>query len=125
MFLSGPSFVAGFATGFGTGFFTRELTKAGRGAVRPAVKTVVRGAFQAVDKLRESLAVAGETFEDLVAEVRAEMATPVLQTSAAEAQAAAVTSDESQEPTMSRAIKVKTAAAGNDTGEKSRAGKKG
>ena len=75
MFFNGPSFGLGFATGFGTGFFTRELTKGLQVGAKPIAKAVLKTSFQILEKIRETLALAGETFEDLVAEARSELAT--------------------------------------------------
>ena len=98
MFFNGPSFGLGFATGFGTGFFTRELTKGFQVGAKPIAKAVLKTSFQILEKLRETLALAGETFEDLVAEARSELAT-------------------AQEPSVEEATKriEKAAASGHNT----------
>ena len=75
MFFNGPSFGIGFAAGFGTGFFAREMTKTVGVGFKPISKAVVKTSIQLLEKLRETLALAGETFEDLVAEARSELAT--------------------------------------------------
>ena len=74
MLFSVPSFTIGFASGFGAGFFTREFVRVGRGTLRPSIKSVIKTAIMAVEKARESIAVASETFDDLVAEARTELA---------------------------------------------------
>ena len=73
MLFNGPSFGLGFATGFGTGFFSREITKGLQISAKPIAKAVFKTSIQILEKLRETLALAGETFEDLVAEARSEL----------------------------------------------------
>jgi hypothetical protein len=75
MFFNGPSFGLGFAAGFGSGYFAREMTKTLGIGFKPISKAVVKTSIQLLEKLRETLALAGETFEDLVAEARSELAT--------------------------------------------------
>jgi hypothetical protein len=75
MFFNGPSFGVGFAAGFGTGFFAREMTKTLGVGFKPITKVVVKTSLQLLEKLRETMALAGETFEDLIAEARSELAT--------------------------------------------------
>jgi hypothetical protein len=47
------------------------VPKLGR-ALRPIVKQTVRAGYAVVDRTREAMAEAGEQFEDIVAEVKAE-----------------------------------------------------
>jgi hypothetical protein len=75
MFFNGPSFGVGFAAGFGTGYFAREMTKTLGIGFKPISKAVVKTGIQLLEKFRETLSLAGETFEDLLAEARSELAT--------------------------------------------------
>lgn len=75
MFFNGPSFGIGFAAGFGTGYFAREMTKTIGVGFKPISKAVVKTGIQLLEKFRETLSLAGETFEDLIAEARSELAT--------------------------------------------------
>lgn len=67
------SFTAGFVTGFGTGFISRELASTGTTVFRPMVKGTMKTAVALFQKGRNALANMGESFEDLVAEVRSEL----------------------------------------------------
>ncbi len=71
--MNGASFGLGFLAGFGTGYFSREIAGAGGVMFKPAIKAVIKTAVIGVTRLKESLANIGETFEDLVAEAKAEM----------------------------------------------------
>src|SRR4051812_5091082 len=88
MLFSVPSFAVGFASGFGTGFFTREVVRVSRVTLRPNLKSVIKTVILSFDKARESIAVASETFDDLVAEARTEIAN--LRSGAAPEDAAAI-----------------------------------
>ncbi len=68
-----PSFSAGFAVGFGTGFISRELVTTGTTIFRPVVKGTMKTAVALFQKGRGAVATLGESFEDLVAEVRSEL----------------------------------------------------
>jgi len=126
MFFSGTSFALGFASGFGTGFFTREVARIGRVSMRPAAKAVVRVSMTALEKAREAIATAGETFEDLVAEVRTELGTAPQQVAAATEGAANAVSAEAAKVAQS-AHTGENAHHGQhrEEGEKARGGKKG
>lgn len=67
------SFTAGFVAGFGTGFISRELASTGATVFRPMVKGTMKTAVALFQKGRGALATIGESFEDLVAEVRSEL----------------------------------------------------
>ena len=67
-------FGSGFASGFAGGFLARELTKGATVNVRPLAKSVTKGAILLFEKLKETLALAGESFEDLLAEAKSELA---------------------------------------------------
>jgi hypothetical protein len=47
------------------------------GGLRPVVKTLVKGGIMVTDKVNTMVAEAGEQLDDLVAEVRSEMAEAV------------------------------------------------
>ena len=80
----GPSFFGGFLVGFGTGFVSREITKIGLAVAKPLTKSVVKAAVTSLEKGKESIAYFGESFEDLVAEVKVGMrAKPAEATAAA------------------------------------------
>lgn len=64
-----PSFGIGFLGGFIAGFVSRELTT----AARPIAKGAIRSSLSMIDRSREALAQMGESFDDLVAEARAEL----------------------------------------------------
>lgn len=69
----GPSFTGGFLVGFGTGFLTREITRVGFAVAKPMTKAIVKSAITGFEKSRESFSHWSESFEDLVAEVKAGM----------------------------------------------------
>lgn len=67
------SFTVGFAAGFGTGFISREIASTGTTVLRPMVKGTMKTAAAIYQKGRSALATIGESFDDLVAEVRTEL----------------------------------------------------
>jgi hypothetical protein len=99
------NFAIGFVTGFGTGFFTRELANVPRQGLRPTLKAIIRPIYQASLKTRESIAMAGETFEDIVAEMRAEAAAERAKAPKGEepTETTAVVVEHAGEPTAERA----------------------
>ncbi len=70
------SFLLGFGCGSVTGFFAREIAQAGQGVIAPLVKSLIKSGITTAEKARESVAYIGESFEDLLAEARAEMKAP-------------------------------------------------
>jgi hypothetical protein len=64
----------GIGIGLAAGILGRALYPALKEAGRPLAKATLRSGLAAVEKARESLAEMGETVEDLMAEVKAEMA---------------------------------------------------
>lgn len=63
----------GIGIGLGVGLLAKTLAPAFQGMGRPVAKAAIRGGMSRVDAGRETLARWKETWEDLVAEVRAEM----------------------------------------------------
>ena len=63
----------GIGIGLGVGLLVKSLAPAFQGMGRPVAKAAIRGGMGRLDAGRETLARWKETWEDLVAEVRAEM----------------------------------------------------
>lgn len=63
----------GIGIGLGLGLLVKSLAPAFQGMGRPVAKAAIRGGMGRLDAGRERLARWKETWEDLVAEVRAEM----------------------------------------------------
>lgn len=80
--------VAGVGVAFAAAVLAPILIPSVSRAGRPFAKSLVRGGMAMYDKGREIVALAGESVEDLMAEIRAEGAAP-----AAEAGAVAPVSD--------------------------------
>jgi hypothetical protein len=77
MGISLPSFTVGFVSGFGSGIFVREISRAGSSAIRPIVKSVLKTGVLIGQQTRLTLAFAQESLSDLIAEVRAEVASEI------------------------------------------------
>lgn len=108
MFLNVPSFAAGFVAGFGTGFISREVARVGVAGLRPVTKSVIKSGMLAVERCREALSIAGETFEDLVAEARADMANkPRVSASGAGAESKLPAQDDSESSSGSKTVRKK------------------
>jgi Protein of unknown function (DUF5132) len=60
--------------GVGAVLLAPVIVPAIAGGLRPVVKTLVKGGIMITDKVNSMVAEAGEQLDDLVAEVRAEMA---------------------------------------------------
>jgi hypothetical protein len=63
----------GIGIGLGAGLLIKSLAPAFQGMGRPVAKAAIRGGIGRFDAGRETLARWRETWEDLIAEVRAEM----------------------------------------------------
>ncbi len=63
----------GIGIGLGAGLLVKSLAPAFHGMGRPVAKAAIRGGIGRLDASRETMARWKETWEDLVAEVRAEM----------------------------------------------------
>jgi hypothetical protein len=77
------SLIKGIGIGIGLTLVARELLPPFRDAARPLAKAGLKGGMSAFEKSREALARAGETVEDLVAEVRLEREVAALSAAAA------------------------------------------
>jgi len=66
-------FILGFALGVGAGLITRDLIPGISKSIRPTIKLLIMNGITLVEKFRESMARAGETIEDLTAEVNLEL----------------------------------------------------
>ena len=67
------SFWPNALVGIGVVLLAPVIIPAVAGGLRPVVKTLVKGGVMVTDKLNAAVAEAGEQFDDLMAEVRAEM----------------------------------------------------
>jgi len=68
------SAIAGLAIGVGAAFVAPALLPVIRTLARPGAKAVIKAGVQAYEQARVALAELGEVTDDLVAEVRAELA---------------------------------------------------
>ena len=66
--------VTGLAIGIGAALFAPQVIPALAGVVKPLAKAVIKGSLVLYEKSKEAVAEAGEMMEDIVAEVKAEMA---------------------------------------------------
>jgi hypothetical protein len=66
--------VTGLAIGIGTALVAPQLIPALAGVVKPLAKAAIKGSLVLYEKSKEAVAEAGEMMEDIVAEVKAEMA---------------------------------------------------
>lgn len=73
----------GIGIGLAAGILGRALYPAMKEAGRPLAKATLKSGLAAVEKARESFAQLGETVEDLMAEVKAEMHEEATQRAAA------------------------------------------
>lgn len=67
--------IPGILIGIGAMLAPKVFPKLGN-SIRPLVKGIVRAGYSVVDKSREMAAEAGEQFQDIVAEVKAESEAP-------------------------------------------------
>ncbi len=66
--------LTGLAIGIGASIFAPQLIPALAGIVKPIAKAAIKGSLVLYEKSKESVAEVGEMMEDIVAEVKAEMA---------------------------------------------------
>ncbi len=66
--------LTGLAIGIGAALFAPQVIPAIAGVVKPIAKAAIKGGLILYEKSRETFAEAGEMMEDIVAEVKAEMA---------------------------------------------------
>ena len=66
--------LTGLAIGIGTALFAPQVIPAIAGVVKPIAKAAIKGGLILYEKSKETFAEAGEMMEDIVAEVKAEMA---------------------------------------------------
>ncbi len=66
--------VTGLAIGVGTALFAPQVIPALAGVIKPIAKAAIKGSLILYEKSKEAVAEAGEMMEDIVAEVKAEMA---------------------------------------------------
>jgi len=66
--------VTGLAIGIGTALVAPQVIPALAGVVKPLAKAAIKGGLVLYEKSKEAVAEAGEMMEDIVAEVKAEMA---------------------------------------------------
>jgi hypothetical protein len=66
--------VTGLAIGIGTALFAPQVIPALAGVVKPLAKAAIKGSLVLYEKSKEAVAEVGEMMEDIVAEVKAEMA---------------------------------------------------
>ncbi|MGD2113900.1 MAG: DUF5132 domain-containing protein [Acidobacteriota bacterium] len=77
------SLIKGIGIGIGLTLVARELLPPFRDAARPLAKAGLKGSMSVFERSREALARAGETVEDLVAEVKLEREVAALSAAAA------------------------------------------
>ena len=73
MIFNGASFGFGFLAGFGAGVLAREIFATASSVVAPVSRRVARAGVHVAERGKEVVAGIGESFEDLVAEVEAEL----------------------------------------------------
>jgi len=66
--------VTGLAIGIGTALFAPQVIPALAGVVKPLAKAAIKGSLVLYEKSKEAFSEVGEMMEDIVAEVKAEMA---------------------------------------------------
>jgi hypothetical protein len=66
--------LTGLAIGIGASIFAPQVIPALAGVVKPIAKAAIKGGLMLYEKSKESVAEVGEMMEDIVAEVKAEMA---------------------------------------------------
>ncbi len=66
--------VTGLAVGIGAALFAPQVIPALAGVVKPLAKAAIKGSLVLYEKSKEAVAEVGEMMEDIVAEVKAEMA---------------------------------------------------
>ncbi len=66
--------LTGLAIGIGAAIFAPQVIPALAGVVKPLAKAAIKGGLVLYEKSKEAVAEAGEMMEDIVAEVKAEMA---------------------------------------------------
>ncbi|MGO9014805.1 MAG: DUF5132 domain-containing protein [Dissulfurispiraceae bacterium] len=66
--------VTGLAVGIGAALFAPQVIPALAGVVKPLAKAAIKGSLVLYEKGKEAFAEVGEMMEDIVAEVKAEMA---------------------------------------------------
>jgi len=66
--------VTGLAVGIGAALFAPQVIPALAGVVKPLAKAAIKGSLVIYEKSKEAFAEVGEMMEDIVAEVKAEMA---------------------------------------------------
>ena len=103
----GPSFFGGFLVGFGTGFVSREITRIGLAVAKPLTKSFVKAAVSSLEKGKESIAYFGESFEDLVAEVKVGMKAKPAAATAASGKASPAKEPEAESTPVKEAPKKK------------------
>jgi hypothetical protein len=79
----GESFFPNALIGVGAVLLAPVLVPAVASGLRPVVKSLVKGGIFVTDKVNAVVAEAGEQLDDLIAEVRAEMAHPAAAEAAA------------------------------------------
>jgi len=66
--------LTGLAIGIGAAIFSPQVIPAIAGVVKPFAKAAIKGSLIVYEKGKEAFAEVGEMMEDIVAEVKAEMA---------------------------------------------------
>lgn len=66
--------LTGLAIGIGAAIFAPQVIPALAGVVKPIAKAAIKGSLILFEKSKETVAEVGEMMEDIVAEVKAEMA---------------------------------------------------
>lgn len=66
--------ITGLAIGIGASIFAPQVIPALAGVIKPIAKAAIKGSLILYEKSKETVAEVGEMMEDIVAEVKAEMA---------------------------------------------------
>ncbi|MBF0557822.1 MAG: DUF5132 domain-containing protein [Nitrospirae bacterium] len=66
--------LTGLAIGIGASIFAPQVIPALAGVIKPIAKAAIKGSLVLYEKSKETVAEVGEMMEDIVAEVKAEMA---------------------------------------------------
>ena len=66
--------LTGLAIGIGASIFAPQVIPALAGVIKPIAKAAIKGGLMLYEKSKETVAEVGEVMEDIVAEVKAEMA---------------------------------------------------